>query len=331
MIAKSPQAPLVISNDDYVDFGQVLTLTAAGGSGTATTRFFATGDCRTIGTSLALQGNATEDLTPTCTILAGRAGDANHLPISSQFMDITVLRIAQQPLAIGNSRATAVGDINLFTVGGSGAGTVSYTVTDAGTAQCTVSGNVLSASRNGNCEVSAEKAQDVNYNLALSPAIVFTFSKQVQQVSFTSNVPQMPLAGQTYLATATASSGLSISYSITLGREIQASANVSYSPAVCQLSQSVSGQVLFLRSGYCEITATQAGNNTYAANTATQLFEVGRQNQTITFQDIPEQTYGSPAFRLGAVASSGLDVSYTVSQGVTACSGDQRRNADADL
>ena len=77
-------------------------------------------------------------------------------------MDVTVLRIAQQPLAIGNSRATAVGDIELFTVGGSGTGTVSYQVTDAGTAQCSLVGTTLSAARNGVCEISAEKAQDVN-------------------------------------------------------------------------------------------------------------------------------------------------------------------------
>jgi hypothetical protein len=320
VIAKAPQATLTITNNDYVDFGQVLPLTAVGGSGTATTRFFASGDCRTIGTSLAFQGNATEDLVPTCSIFAYRAGDANHLSVTSEIMDVTVLRIAQQALAIGNSRATAVGDIELFTVGGSGTGTVSYTVTDVGTAQCSVAGSVLSAARNGVCEVSAQKAQDVNYNLATSPAVTFTFSKQIQQVSFTSALPLMPLAGQTYQATATASSGLSISFTISLGQEIQASANSSYSPAVCSLSSSVSGQVLFLRSGFCEITATQGGNNTYASNFAKQRFEIGRQNQTINFEMLTDKTYGSPSWRLGAQASSGLDVSYTVSAGITACS-----------
>jgi hypothetical protein len=319
VIAKSPQAPLTITNVDYVDFGQVLPLTAIGGSGTATTRFFATGDCRTIGTSLAFQGNATEDLSPTCTIFAARSGDANHLQVVSEMMDVTVLRIAQQPLEIGNSRATAVGDLELFTVGGSGTGTVSYTITDNGTAQCSLIGTTLRAARNGACEVSAQKVQDVNYNLATSPAITFSFSKQIQQVSFTSALPLMPLAGQTYQARATASSGLSISYAITLGQEIQASANVSYSPAVCTMSSSVSGQVLFLRSGYCEVTATQAGNNVYAANTASQLFEIGRQNQTINFEMLTDKTYGSPSWRLGAQASSGLDVSYTISAGITAC------------
>jgi hypothetical protein len=67
VIAKSPQAALTITNNDYVDFGQALPLTAIGGSGTATTRFFATGDdCRIIGSTVFFQGNATEDLTSTC-------------------------------------------------------------------------------------------------------------------------------------------------------------------------------------------------------------------------------------------------------------------------
>jgi hypothetical protein len=119
---------------------------------------------------------------------------------------------------------------------------------------------------------------------------------------------------------ATASSGLTISYSITKGQEIQASQQASYSAPVCSLSQSVSGQVLFLRSGECEITATQAGDSRYAQGSAKISILIGQLNQFITFAAIPDQTYGAPTFRLSAVASSNLPVSFTVSAGVSACS-----------
>jgi uncharacterized membrane protein YgcG len=133
-------------------------------------------------------------------------------------------------------------------------------------------------------------------------------------------VPAMPMVGQTYNASATASSGLAITYSITVGQAVAETANTSASPAVCQLSQSVSGQVLFVGTGNCEITATQAGNGKYASASASQLFQIGRQNQNITFGELANATFGAPAFRVGAISSSTLPVTFNIAAGVTACS-----------
>lgn len=321
VIAKAEQDPVVITSNPFVDFGQVLTLTSTGGSSIANTRFFATGECQILGDKLMVFGNATEDLTPTCTILASRAGDANYNASVTAPMDIEVRRIAQAPITIGNSTNVSVGDVSLFIIGGSGNGTVSYSVSIGNNnAGCSVTNGILSATTNGTCEVTAQKSQSVNYNVATSPARIFTFQKELQQVTITSAPPSMPLPGQTYRVTATASSGLSISYSITKGQEIQATQFVSYSAPVCSLSQSVSGQVTFLRSGECEITATQAGNSRFAQATEKISILVGQLNQFITFDPIADRTYGAPAFRLSAVASSNLPVSFTISAGVNVCS-----------
>jgi hypothetical protein len=314
-IAKATQDPIIITNADNVPFGQVLTLTSSGGSSTATTRFFATGECRILGDKLMTIGNATEG-SPNCTLVAIRAGDANFNQASSDIMDITVTRIAQAPLSIGNSRDATVGEVDLFTVGGSGTGTVSYTVQSQTGTQCSVVGNVLTSTGNGVCEISASKAQDQNYNLATSPAASFTFSKQVQQISFTSMPPSMPLPGQVYQASATASSGLTISFAITMGGGSADTSQSAAVPPVCSIS---GAEVQFLRSGNCEITATQRGNSVFAAASTALRINIGTLNQFITFPMIEDSVFGSPALRLNADASSGLPVSYTISAGISAC------------
>lgn len=64
--------------------------------------------------------------------------------------------------------------LSLATSGGSGTGAISYTVTSAGTANCSVQGNVLTSSRAGTCVVVATKAADGTYAQATSLATTIT-------------------------------------------------------------------------------------------------------------------------------------------------------------
>ena len=318
VIQKAAQTPLVMTSPNFVDYGQVLTLTHSGGSSTATPEYFASGTCRAFGNQLMMFGDATEDTTASCTVRVIQDGDQNFEGALSPGQRITVRKVAQAALAIGNSRETSVGDVELFTIGGSGPGTVSYQVSSGvGTATCSiVDGNKLRATSNGWCEVGARKNASINYNTASSPVAIFTFSKQVQVVTFTSAVPGMLLPGQSYQLAASASSGLSVSFAITRGLEVQPSAQTSYSPAICSLSQNT---VTMLGTGTCEITATQAGNSQFASATAKLILTVGQLNQVITFAQPEDMVYGTPTSRLSAQASSGLPVRYTVSAGVTTC------------
>jgi len=79
----------------------------------------------------------------------------------------------------------------------------------------------------------------------------------------------------------------------------------------------VSGTTLTLVApGTCVITATQAGDATYApAEGIAVTFTVNPAPvaQTITFTQIPDQAVGTPAPALAATASSGLPVSYSSS------------------
>jgi sugar lactone lactonase YvrE len=98
-----------------------------------------------------------------------------------------------------------------------------------------------------------------------------------------------------FLVSATASSGLAVSFAST-------------TPAVCTLS---SATVTLVAAGACTIQATQAGNVTYAAATpVSQTFQVTPGQQTINFGALAGQTFGATPFGIGATASSGLAVSF---------------------
>ncbi|MBG0860477.1 MAG: gliding motility-associated C-terminal domain-containing protein [Bacteroidales bacterium] len=95
--------------------------------------------------------------------------------------------------------------------------------------------------------------------------------------------------------TATASSGLGITYS---------SSNLSVA--------TVSGNVLSFHSvGNSDITAMQLGNAAYAPAKYIKTLTVSKGDQVITFTTLPAKTYGDADFNISATASSGLSVSFS--------------------
>ena len=113
--------------------------------------------------------------------------------------------------------------------------------------------------------------------------------------SITFAAPAAALAGTPVNLNATATSGLPVSFA-------------SNSLSVCTVSGSA---VTLLGAGTCSITATQAGNGTYAPAVAiTQFFSVTAASQTITFSQPADAVLGSGTVPLTASASSGLAVSF---------------------
>jgi hypothetical protein len=249
-----------------------------------------------------------------CTVFVIQAGDTNYKAAVSEGFEVEVNKIAQTSLRLANATAVSVGDLTLFTRGGSGDGSVSYAITATGTPNpgCSiVDGNKLRATGNGNCGVTATKAASANYNLIISTQQTITFSKAEQSVFFTSPLVELPLPGALYTPIAEATSELPVTYSITVG-----------DGAACEFDSTDPSKIKFLASGTCEITATQAGNSQYVQASATRMIQVGFRNQTITFSPITDRRFGQPAFLLSATASSNLAVSYSLDQSVSpqACS-----------
>jgi hypothetical protein len=130
------------------------TLSATGGSGGGAVTFQITsGDC-TLNGSL-LSAPAAEG---TCSVVATKAAEATYAQATSGPITINIVLKTQSALTLFVDQAGlyTAGKATLSVLGGSGTGTVSYTVTSG---SCTLVGSTLTApSTAGTCTVVASKA-----------------------------------------------------------------------------------------------------------------------------------------------------------------------------
>ncbi len=122
--------------------------------------------------------------------------------------------------------------------------TIVISVVPASPTVCTISGGSVSFVGAGICEVRADAAATANYEAAFVSQLI-PVSKGSQTITITSGTPTPTLfSGATYTATATASSGLAVSFT-------------SGTPSVCTVS---GGVFSFLNAGSCQVLADQGGN-----------------------------------------------------------------------
>ncbi|HXJ41521.1 MAG TPA: hypothetical protein VNH18_19740 [Bryobacteraceae bacterium] len=168
--------------------------------------------------------------------------------------------------------------------------TVSFS--SATPAVCTLSGNLLTIAAAGTCSVAASQAGNAGYAAATPVTRSFTVLA-TQTITFVAP-GSVTMGNSPITLQATASSGLTVGFS-------------SDTPAVC----TVSGNILtMVAAGTCSVTASQAGNTTYAAAIPVAGSFTVLATQTITFAAPTSATVGESA-TLGATASSGLTVSFT--------------------
>ncbi|MCX6873824.1 MAG: choice-of-anchor D domain-containing protein, partial [Verrucomicrobia bacterium] len=129
-----------------------------------------------------------------------------------------------------------------------------------------------------------------------------TVAKASQTITF-GPLPTLPAGSPPFALSATASSGLTVSFG-------------SSNPAVATLTGNV---VSLVGVGTSIITASQVGDATYApAPPVTQTLTVTGTPQTISFGALPVQSAGNRPLTLSASASSGLAVSYVSSDSAVA-------------
>ena len=126
-----------------------------------------------------------------------------------------------------------------------------------------------------------------------------TANKLSQSISGFSTAPAAAVVGgSTYTISATASSGLAVTFTIDAG-----------SSTVCSISGSV---VSFLAVGTCKVLADQAGNTQYlAAPQVFQSFSVGKGTPVITFGTVAPRTITSGAFSVSPTSTLGQTVVLT--------------------
>ncbi len=228
-----------------------------------------------------------------CYLHATQAGN-NVYSVAQLVVQSVIVHLAPQTITFPAITGTqfVLSQLTLSATASSGL-TVSFA--SATPAVCTVSGTTASLLTTGDCVIHATQSGNATiYAVAQLVSQSFIVHANPQTITFPAITTTLT-AASTLPLTATASSGLTVSFAST-------------TPAVCTVSGTTAN---LLTSGICIVQATQAGNANYAAATLVQQnLVVHLAAQTITFPSVAAQVAGANV-TLGATASSGLAVTYT--------------------
>lgn len=313
-VATSP-AITEIGTDQSSNTG-IVTIGVAGQAGAAQSISFANPGTQTEGQTLAL-GATASSLLPvsfssattsvcsvsgttatfitggSCTIDANQLGNDIYAAATQESQSFTVL--ATQTITFANPGSQTVGTpLTLSATSSSG---LTVTFTSSTSSVCTVSGTTASFIAVGTCTINANQAGNSVYAPATQVSQSFAVASALLSQTITFANPGAQTKGTTLTLTATASSGLPVTFT-------------SATTSICTVSGTTAS---FIAPGTCTIDANQSGNSTYAAAPqVAQSFTVNGVllQQTITFANPGAQVYGTP-LNLVATASSGLTVGFS--------------------
>jgi len=253
-----------------------------------------TGVCTVSGSTVTLVSVGT------CTIQATQAGNSNWAAATSVNQSFQVTQ-GSQTITFGALPNEAFGTVpfGVTAIASSGLA-VSFNSQTAPV--CTVSGSTVTLVSVGTCTIQASQAGNSNWAAATPVNQSFQVTQGSQTITFGA-LSNEPMGTTPFTVSATASSGLSVSFN-------------SQTTAVCTVTGST---VTLVSVGTCTIQATQAGNTNYAAATpVNQSFQVTQGSQMITFGALSNEVFGTAPFGVSASASSGLAVSFN-SQTTAVC------------
>ena len=251
-----------------------------------------------------------------CTIDANQGGDASWAPASQKQQSFPVASaggVAPQAITFASTApldARVAGSSYLAIATATSNLPVVLTIDGASATVCTINHGTVMFIGAGTCTIDANQGGDTTYAAASQVQQSFPVAPATgatpQTVTFTSTVPaSATVGGDSYLATAEATSGLPVVLTI----DVAAS-------TVCAINN---GTVSFIGAGVCTIDANQGGDAIFApASEVQQSFAVdaasGVTPQTITFTSTAptDATLGGPVYVATAVASSGLPVALSI-------------------
>jgi hypothetical protein len=188
-----------------------------------------------------------------------------------------------------------------FTLAATSSAGLAITYTSSTPSVCTVSGATVTIVAPGSCTVAASAAAGtsggISYNAA--PDVTRSFTVKTRQTITFPNIPAKSYLDADFTLAATASSGLSVSYSST-------------TPSICSVS---GGTVHVIAIGTCALTAHQTGGTNAgvvyaAAPSIRKSFSVTGVPQVITAAPIPQKYFYNSEFSIGASVVSTLPVTY---------------------
>jgi uncharacterized repeat protein (TIGR03803 family) len=228
-------------------------------------------------------------------ITATQAGDVNYNAAPGVPPRTLVVNKANQTITFGplGSRSTSDPPFNLTASASSG---LTVTYSSSNPAVATVSGNTVTIQGIGSTTITASQSGGTNYNPASPVDQVLQITSKLSQTITFGTLPAKQFGDPPFAISATASSGLPVTF-------------VSGNTNVATVSANT---VTIVGAGTATITASQAGDATYnPALPVNQDLVVQKINQTISFS-INSHVLGEAPFTISATASSGLPVTFTL-------------------
>jgi hypothetical protein len=283
--------------------GSPYTVAAAASSGLLVTFSIdpsSTGVCTISGSTVSFAGSGS------CRVNANQAGNASYQAAAQvqQAFTVSLPPPSTQSISFTSSppgAATVGGPAYTVAATATSGLAVAFSAAASSAGVCTVSGSTVSLIGGGTCTIDGNQAGNGSYQAAAQVQQSFTIARLAQTIAFTSTAPAAAInGGSAYTVTATASSGLAVTFTAAPS-----------SAGICTVSGST---VSFVGGGTCTIYANQAGNSSYLPGPQEQQsFTVAPATQTVTITSNPGPVgKNSPPYTVVAVASSGLPVAFSI-------------------
>lgn len=234
-----------------------------------------------------------------CQLEATQPGNAQYAaatPVDRHFQ-VDAPALKSQSINFAPMHDRQLGDVP-FAVPVTASSGLPVTLSSLTPSVCSVTGNVVTVLARGTCTLQATQAGDATYAPADPVTRSFSITKRDQTIIFPSITQNF--TSKEFLVNVESTSKLKVRLH-------------SKTKSVCTVVD-YSHYVKLHSTGTCTLVARQPGDREFAAATpVTQTFVVGRGDQTITFDPIPDQGFnGKPlAIPLTATASSDLTVEFT--------------------
>ena len=231
----------------------------------------------------------------TAVITASQSGDDDYEAATDVTQTLTIEK-ADQNITFPALADATYGDPDINPAATSSSG-LTVTCSSSDPSVASVSGGAIVINAAGTVTITASQPGNDNYNPAEDVTQSLTINKSGQTITF-AELTNAVFGDPDYELTATASSGLPVSYSSSDEGIVAIDGN----------SVHITG------TGSVVITASQAGDDNYLpADEVTQTLIVEKAGQTIAFDPFTIHTYGDPDINPAATASSGLIVTYASS------------------
>jgi hypothetical protein len=223
--------------------GPVYAVSASASSGLPVSLSLASasaGVCSLAGSTISFVGVGT------CTVRANQAGSALYEAAAQAQQSFAVAKAPQSVSFTSSAPSGAVFGGPAYTVSATASSglAVSFSLTPSSAGVCSLAGSTVSLVGVGTCTILADQAGNANYDPATQVQQTFAVAKTPQTITFTSTPPTVDGSVFFYNVSATATSGLSVSFSTP-------------SSGVCAL---FGAWVLFYGNGTCLVRGDQAGN-----------------------------------------------------------------------